>query len=338
MEKSHRPQLSDFEKGAIYNARKYGRTLQDIGREFNRDPKTISNVVKNIEKFGKPTRKPSSGRKRCTTTTQDKLIIDECEKNRRISAEEIKEKCKLKCHANTVRNRLNEQGLNSFRPRKKPRISEVNRTKRVQWAKDHLKWGARRWSKCLFSDEAGFCLKGSYPKKVWRYPNEALDEKTILPTSKFDKKLMVFGCFGMPGMGLLSKIEGIMDAKVYQQIMNEKMLPSAENLFEHNDKWIYVHDNDTKHTAKETKEWFEANGIEVMKWPPQSPDLNPIENVWNIIKQRLSKYNPNNLDELFLFIDKEWGNIDKKTISNLIRSMKNRCEKVIASKGFPIDY
>lgn len=338
MEKTHRSQLSDFEKGAIYNARQQGRTLEDIGREFHRDPKTILNVVNNIKKYGKPTRKPSSGRKRCTTTDEDNMVVKECEKNRTISAEEIKKKFNLKCHPNTIRNRLNENSLQSYRPRKKPRISKENQQKRVKWAKEHRKWGIRKWSRCLFADESGFCLKGQYPKRIWRYPNEALDEQTILPTSKFDKKVMIYGCFGMYGMGLLSKIEGTMNAKMYQQIMNEKMLPSAENIFQNKAGWIYVHDNDSKHTAIDTQEWFELHGVEVMKWPAQSPDLNPMENIWNILKQRVSQHRPNNIDELFLLIDQEWGTIDKKSISNLIKSMKKRCELVIKSNGLPIDY
>ena len=75
-----------------------------------------------------------------------------------------------------------------------------------------------------------------------------------------------------------------------------------------------------------------------MEWPSNSPDLNPIENVWNIVKNNVEKRMPQNVDELKQFMVEEWEKIPQETIKNLINSMKNRCELILENNGDRIGY
>ncbi len=94
--------------------------------------------------------------------------------------------------------------------------------------------------------------------------------------------------------------------------------------------WVFQHDNDPKHPAKATKEWLKKKHIKVLEWPSQSPDLNPIENLWRELKVRVAKRQPQNLNDLERICKEEWDKIPPEMCANLT--------SVIANKGFATKY
>ena len=98
---------------------------------------------------------------------------------------------------------------------------------------------------------------------------------------------------------------------------------------------IWQDDGAKYHTSKVVKDWQKSMGMTRMEWPAQSPDLNPIENVWHIIKIAICKrrHGINSAAELVEIIQKEWEVIDKGVIRKIIRTMRKRCWAVIAAKG-----
>ena len=164
--------------------------------------------------------------------------------------------------------------------------------------------------------------------KLEEYKGECLT-----PTVKHGRgKIMVWGCFSIHGTGNLKRINGIMTGKMYREILKNHMTPHLQTL---PPGTIFQHDNDPKHRSKVVKKYLESKKIKVLSWASQSPDLNPIENLWSLIKDEIAN-NPRkatSLDGLFTIIRSTWQAFPKDTLRNLVHSMSERCKAVIVNDG-----
>ena len=126
-----------------------------------------------------------------------------------------------------------------------------------------------------------------------------------------------------------------MTSDKYIQILNNNLIPLIKNS---NKNLILQHDNDPKHKANKTTQFLKNNKITVLKWPSCSPDLNPIENVWKIVKEKVNKCKSKNVEEFIDNILNEWNNFNIEILNSLIQSMPIRIQKVIDNEGDVIMY
>ena len=97
--------------------------------------------------------------------------------------------------------------------------------------------------------------------------------------------------------------------------------------------WTLQEDNDPKHRSKISTTWKCSKSITTLNWPSQSPDLNPIENVWAFMKHKLKKNPVDSVDSLVRRLRSIWSSISKEYAQNLVKSLPKRLETVIGSKG-----
>lgn len=151
---------------------------------------------------------------------------------------------------------------------------------------------------------------------------------------------MVWGCMAASGIGEMFVCEGRLNSTAYINVLKEALLPSFAAVFgdTNMDGVKFQQDNAPCHKSGQTMKWFKDNDIETLNWPPQSPDLNPIEHLWGILKHNIRKYSITSKDMLRRRLKEEWNNISTKECQTLVNSMPKRVAAVIKAKGGPTKY
>ena len=157
---------------------------------------------------------------------------------------------------------------------------------------------------------------------------------------KFPQSVMVWGAMSSAGVSEEAEVcflKSSVNAAVYQDILEYFMVPAADQLFGDNE-FIFQQDLAPPHSAKSTQAWCENCHVHVLDWPANSSHLNPIENLWGIVKKKLHKHQPNTCEQLKDAIKTCWNEVTPHECQQLIHSMPRRIEAVIKARGDATKY
>jgi DDE superfamily endonuclease len=200
-----------------------------------------------------------------------------------------------------------------------------------------LSWTVGDWKRVIWTDETKINIWGSDGVKYYlsRAGDPVQEHHLDMTVKHGGGSLMMWGCMSCKGVGYGCQIENKMDAKTYCGILDSTFQDTLEYWDFSTDDFIFQQDNDPKHTSKLAKEWFKDRSIEMLPWPAQSPDLNPIEHIWHHLKLKLASYErkATSIHELWERVDREWNTFTAEECRKYIESMPARVKAVYNAKG-----
>ncbi|GFT40347.1 transposable element Tcb2 transposase [Trichonephila clavipes] len=321
---SPRHHIDDFMRGRIIGKIEEGLKITDVAREFDITHSVVSRLWKSFKTTGMCSRRYGGGRVR--TLRLQKTDISSYQQK------------------GTGAPQLSRWQISFLLPqesRSPEKLLPDHRTDRLQWCREHHNWTEQDWACVLFSDESRFSLSSDCRRQlIWResgtaYRPENIQEKDRYPTCS----TMVWASIMINGRTCLHVVaNGTMTGQRY---IDEVLLPHVR-LFRGavGDKFVFMDDNATCHRTLAVKDCLDSEGIQRLVWRARSPDLNPIENVWDALGRQVAgrNYPPTNKNTLIRALTEEWDKLPQQLLDNIVQSMVRRVECCITLHGGHIPY
>ncbi|GFW93168.1 transposable element Tcb1 transposase [Trichonephila clavipes] len=298
---SSRHHIDDFMRGRIIGKIEEERKITDVAREFDIAHSVVSRLWKSFKTTGMCSRWHGEVVLEVRRLQKDRYIVLSAKRNRRTTALQVANQFLAasgkQISRTTVARHLREGGLYARRPVVCVPLTRQHRTAHLQWCREHNNWTEQDWACVLFSDESRFSLSSDCRRQmIWResgtaYRPENIQEKDRYPTCS----IMVWAGIMINGRTRLHVVaNGTMTGQRY---IDEVLLPHVR-LFRGavGDKFVFMDDNATCHRTIAVQDCLDSEGIQRLVWPARSPDINPIENVWDALGRQVAgrNYPPTN--------------------------------------------
>ena len=257
----------------------------------------------------------------------------------------------------TLSHCLKEIGLHSCIRCQKPVLKPSHKAARLLWARRYQNWTVEDWKRVIWSDESAIVLgRKSRQHRCIRKKGQAFLARHCDGTVKSGKiTMMVWACFSGVGPGPLIVCEaGSVTADRYIEILNDGAITFVETLLKPEpgadsitvateNTFLFIHDNAPCHKAAKVTKFLKKQRLPIMKWLAQSPDLNPIENLWIDLKECFHSRciqlglkpstRPEVLEKYAGILRELWNEQGMELITKLIKSMPKHVAAVIAARG-----
>ncbi|KAI0993050.1 hypothetical protein K3495_g15134 [Podosphaera aphanis] len=248
-----------------------------------------------------------------------------------------------------IRNALRKRGYERRLIRRCPPLTEKHRSLRLFWAEQHLSW-RQEWSQVLWSDETWINDDRTMSGHVTMKRGKEFDDTCVVDRYKKNNSWMFRGSFAGVERGpciFWERDWGNMTFEKYALPILPLVVDWTRAKSEVIGRQVYsMHENAAVQKGRPAREYLYANGVESIPWPANSPDINPIENVWNMMKYYIQERYPEfeqrrqrNREEVRSIVLEAWyHSTTVKMLSRLMESMSRRCEEVIGANVGPIPY
>lgn len=298
--------------------------------------------MKKYEETGTVHDLPRSGRPKALTDREERLLCRSMLMDRRKTSREVigevQDRCKKSVSKVTVINILKKHGLRRRVAVRRPLLTKRMRRERLQWAKERQAWTLDKWKGVVFSDEKIFRIgnnsRGVY---VTRRQSEKFADDCIQRTVKHGLQVHVWGVIGWNGVGELKLVTGNLSAQAYQDEVIDDLAETGRAVVNRHRRFTFQQDNAPAHTARSTVQFLTTIDVKSLPWSGNSPDINPIENVWSMVA-KAADYNVTNKQQLFDSVRRAWDQVSVEYIRNLYHSMPRRLSEAIRNRGGSTHY
>ncbi|UYV69311.1 hypothetical protein LAZ67_6003224 [Cordylochernes scorpioides] len=307
-----------FTRGMVIGLKRAGWSIRQIAADTHLGASTVHRLWRRWLEQGNVAIYRNVGATRVTSARVDRRILRQAVAAPQATCtailQHVQDTLDHSISTRTISRRLVANGLHSCRPLRRVPLTPTIRRQRLEWCRARSTW-MTEWHRVVFSDESRFCLSSDSRRvRVWRRRGERSNPAAIVerPTVR-QRGIMVWGAIAYDSRSPLLRIQGTMTAQRY---VDDVLRP----------------DNARPHTDRISQQALQD--VQMLPWPPYSPDLSPIEHVWDIIGRRLHALpQPRSEDELWQMVEREWRAIPQDAIRTLIDSLPRRVAACIASPG-----
>lgn len=317
----------------------------EVARRFAVSQSVVSRMWERYQQTGLYHDRSRSGRPRALTARQDQYLRISARRNRLNSTGTLRNSLQnatgVRVSVQTIRNRLHADGLHARRPAVAPRLTPRHRQTRLAFCRAHVDWNIEAWSCVLFSDESRFCVStNDRRQRVWRARGQRFAECAIVEHDRFGgPSVMVWAGISVGGhTDLYVFQQGPINARIYRDDIILPIVRAYAGAV--GPDFLLMDDNAPVHRARLVQECLDTEGIGGLDWPACSPDLNPIEHLWDQLGRavRRRQQPPTNAQQLRDALTEEWQRLDQAAMDRLIGSMPRRCRACIEARGGHTSY